>query len=146
SERYEALYAAHPPGKRFEVEFPAVPPRKDARFDGPVYLLIHRHTYSTAAIVAALVQDYGFARILGEETSDLATTYGAMEHFTLTHTGIQVGFPKAYMVRPSGDTSARGVVPDLAIRTPPGDEAWGRVLQQAVAIIHGEMKALPAGE
>lgn len=138
SERYETLYSAHPPGSVFEVDFPAVAPRAGTRFEAPVYLLINRHSYSTAAIVAALAQDHGFARILGEETSDLATTYGAMEHFNLPRTGIQVGFPKAYMVRPNGDESARGVVPDLAIHTPAGDDSWQRVLDQALAAIDAE--------
>jgi C-terminal processing protease CtpA/Prc len=85
-------------------------------------------------MVAALAQDAKFATILGEETSDLATTYGAMEQFTLPRTSIEVGFPKAHIVRPSGDTAARGVVPDIAIPTPLLESKDDPVLRRAVAI------------
>lgn len=140
SELYERLYAQHPPGSFFEVDFPAVPPRAGKRFEGPVYLLINRHSYSNAVTVAALAQDFGFARILGEETSDLASTYGAMEQFTLPATGIVVGFPKARIIRPNGDESARGVVPDVAIASPVGPGGWEAVLAAATQIIDVEQR------
>jgi C-terminal processing protease CtpA/Prc len=93
-----------------------------------------RRPDSNTVAVAALVQDYHFGVIVGEATSDMATTYGAMEQFALNHSGLLVGYPKARIVRPNGDLRARGVTPDIAIRVPivqsPGDE----VLQQAVAI------------
>jgi hypothetical protein len=50
--------------------------------------------------VAALVQDCKFGTIVGEETSDMATTYGTMEQFNLPKTGIMVGYPKAHIIRP----------------------------------------------
>lgn len=89
-----------------------------------MYLIINRHTYSNATTVAALVQDYSFGTILGEKTSDMATTYGAMETFSLPETGIIVGFPKAHIIRPSGETKTDGVEPDISITSPivPSDE------------------------
>ena len=92
--------------------------------------------------MAALAQDYGFATILGEETSDLATSYGAMEQFDLSRTGISVGFPKAYLIRPSGSTEARGVRPDIAIETPAVPAREDIVLRQAQKIV--EEAAVPA--
>ena len=65
-----------------------------------------------------MVQDYRFGVIAGEKTSDMATTYGAMETFTLPATGISVGFPKAYIIRPSGERTSDGVTPDLPITSP----------------------------
>lgn len=62
--------------------------------------------------------DYGLGTILGEETTDLATTYGAMESFDLPRTGIPVGYAKALLIRPNGNREARGVVPDIPIATP----------------------------
>ncbi len=111
-----------------------VEPRRGARFGGKVYVLINRHSYSNAVQVAAMSQDYGFAMIVGEETSDLATTIGAMEQFTLSRTGITVGFPKAEIIRVNGDTSARGVVPDIVIDTPVIESTSDVVLQRALAI------------
>jgi hypothetical protein len=87
---------------------------------------------------AAIVQDYQFGRVLGEPTSDLATTYGAMERFTLANSGLSVGFPKAYIVRPSGDARIQGVTPDIAITTPVIQTADDLVLQQALRIIDAE--------
>lgn len=132
--RYAAEYAKRKLGEVFAFELPEAKPREGRRFSGKVYLLINRHSYSNTANVAALAQDLKFATIVGEETSDLATTYGAMEQFVLPKTGIVVGFPKAYIVRMSGDTTPRGVVPDIAIETPLPEGEGDVVLKKAVAL------------
>jgi C-terminal processing protease CtpA/Prc len=111
-------YANVPYGETFEYPIPAVTPRPGPRFESEIYVLIDRHSYSNAVTVAALVQDYGFGTILGEKTSDMATTYGAMETFRLPNTELVVGFPKAHIVRPSGVLESDGVTPDIAIVSP----------------------------
>ncbi len=130
-----ALYAGQAPGSRVRYPIPTVAPRDGARFRGRVHALINRHSYSNTVLVAAVLQDYGFGRVLGEETSDLASTYGAMEQFQLPRTGITVGFPKARILRPSGDDQARGVIPDIAIETPLLGDVDGQVLERALALI-----------
>jgi|GEM_PF-360938 len=135
SARLAAAYANQPAGSLVPYDVPEVAPRPPPRFDGEVYVLIDRHTYSNSVLVAAIVQDYGFGTLLGEETSDLASTYGAMESFTLPNSGIVVGFPKARILRPSGDDAPRGVVPDIAIAAPPPGSTADEVLARAVAII-----------
>jgi hypothetical protein len=129
------LYAKAPPGGVVDLDLPWAYPRQAPRFTGKVYLLVNRHSFSNTVNVAALVQDYGFGKVLGEETSDMATTYGAMEQFRLPVTGIDVGYPKAHIIRVSGEPKSRGVVPDVAIRSPivPGDRDV--VLDQALAIV-----------
>jgi hypothetical protein len=134
SNKFAAAYAKARLGDVTPFDIPFVQPRDGARFTGRVFILINRHSYSNTVMVAALAQDAKFATILGEETSDLATTYGAMEQFTLPRTSIEVGFPKAHIVRPSGDTAARGVVPDIAIPTPLLESKDDPVLRRAVAI------------
>ncbi|MDG2520746.1 hypothetical protein P7B02_04255 [Caulobacter segnis] len=79
-------------------------------------------------------QSWG-STVLGEETSDLGTTYGAMETFKLPRTGVVVGFPKALITRPNGGKAARGVTPDVAIKTPILEPASDPVLTQAVRLI-----------
>jgi Peptidase family S41 len=138
SARFAALYAAARPGAIVDFDTPVSRPREGPRFAGRVYVLINRNSYSNAVAVAATIQDYRFGTILGEETSDLATTYGAMETFTLPRTGIRVGFPKAQIVRPSGDLAPRGVVPDIAIATPLIEGADDPVLRRAVEIVAGD--------
>src|SRR6185436_12210911 len=121
-------------GDVFSFEIPTAEPRPGTRFAGKVYLLINRNSYSNTVQVAALAQDYRFATIIGEETSDLATTYGAMEQFTLSRTGTVVGFPKAMIIRANGNLAARGVVPDIAIPTPIIEASDDPVLRRAVEI------------
>ncbi|MEO7433576.1 MAG: S41 family peptidase [Dokdonella sp.] len=134
SRQYDVAYASRTTGETFPFEIPMADPRPPPRFEGRVFLLINRHSYSNTVTVAALAQDYGFATILGEETSDLATTYGASETFTLSRSGIVVTFPKAYIVRLGGSTLARGVIPDRPIDTPVIEPADDPVLRQAIVI------------
>src|SRR5207237_10549152 len=102
---------------------------------GRTYRPIDRNSHSNACAVGATVQDYEIGTILREETSDLASTYGAMEIFTLPRTGLVVGFPKARIIRPNGDLAARGVIPDLTIATPLFESPDDPVLGQALALI-----------
>jgi hypothetical protein len=135
SQKFAALYAKARVGDIVDFDIPPTPPRAEGVFKGKLFALVDRQTYSNAVAVAATIQDYKFGVILGEETSDLATTYGAMEQFKLKNTGISVSFPKARIVRPNGSMRARGVVPDVRIRIPivqgPADE----VLREAVEIV-----------
>ena len=102
----------------FEFDVPLANPRDGEQFDGNVYVLVNRNSYSNAVNTAAIFQDYGWGKIAGELTADFATTYGAMEHFTLPHSGFRVSFPKAYIIRPSGDEEPGGVQPEIEIETP----------------------------
>ncbi|MFK8029105.1 MAG: S41 family peptidase [Gammaproteobacteria bacterium] len=125
-------YAKVPYGETFEYPIPETEPRDGTRFRGRVFVLIDRHSYSNAVSVAALVQDYDFGVILGEKTSDMATTYGAMETFSLPNTELVVGFPKAHIIRPSGDAHPDGVTPDVLIRSPIIPSETDIVLEEAL--------------
>jgi len=148
SKRYAREYATREAGETFRLEMPRVEPREGERYPGDVYVLVNRRSFSNATTAAALVQDHDFATVIGEETADLATTLGAMEDFTLDNTGIVVGFPKAMIVRASGDERRRGVVPDIAIETPLIETADDPVLTKAIAIIEqrSEPSAWRTGE
>lgn len=134
SRQYADLYARSHTGAIVDFDVAYAQPRQGERYTGKVFLLVDRQSYSNTVAVAALVQDYRFGTVLGEETSDMATTYGAMERFTLPHTGIAVGFPKARIVRPNGDLRSRGVTPDIRIDIPVVQTIADEVLRQAVAI------------
>ena len=136
SAKLAAAYAKAKPGARVRFEIPFARPRDRERYEGRVHLLVNRHSYSNTVNVAAIVQDYGFGDILGEETADLASTLGAMETFTLPNSGIVVGYPKARILRPNGDAKPRGVVPDFAIATPVRASAKDVVLERALAHVH----------
>lgn len=135
SQKYANLYAHASSGDIVDFDIPLAYPRPGKRFNGKVFVLIDRQSYSDAVSVAALVQDYKFGVILGEPTSDMATTYGAMEQFTLKNTKLLVGYPKARIVRPNGDLrEKRGVTPDIQIRIPIVQSVNDEVLRQAEII------------
>jgi C-terminal processing protease CtpA/Prc len=135
SAEFARLYKGTRAGDIVDYPVKAAQPRAGVRFAGRVAVLVNRHSYSNAVNVAALIQDYGFGTVLGEETSDLATTYGAMEQFRLSRTGVQVGYPKARIIRPSGSLAARGVVPDITIDGPVVETTDDPVLSRAMAIM-----------
>lgn len=134
SGRYAAAFAQAQPGEVIDFDIPNTEPRAGERFAGPVYVLVNRRSFSNAVSVAAIVQDYGFGQVLGEPTADLATTLGAMEHFTLPNTEIVVGYPKALIVRPNGDAHPAGVTPDTVIGAPLLDFGEDAVLTRAAEI------------
>ncbi|KRA50848.1 S41 family peptidase [Pseudoxanthomonas sp. Root630] len=138
SARLAAAYAEKPVGSRVHFSIPLVHPRNGTRYAKPVYLLINRHSYSNTVLVAAISQDYGFATVLGEETADLASTYGAAEKFRLPATGLEVSFPKARILRPNGDGRARGVIPDKLIPTSAFATGTDEVLVEALRIVTEE--------
>ncbi|WP_300554140.1 S41 family peptidase [Maricaulis sp.] len=118
SAQYAELFANAQNGDTILYDFPQAEPREGERFQGEVYVLINRYSYSNAVTTAALVQDYGFGIIAGEATADMSTTYGAMEYFTLPATGIRVGYPKAHIIRPNGDDHPHPVTPDIELSLP----------------------------
>lgn len=118
SQTFADLFAAAENGDVVSFEIPETSPRDGERFKGEVHVLVNRFSYSNAVTVAAMIQDYDFGTIYGEETRDMATTYGAMEHFTLPYSNFKVGYPKAHIIRPNGETKAHPVSPDVAIAIP----------------------------
>lgn len=105
---------AHENGARFEVSLSKYQPRKDSlRFDGNVYVLINRFSFSEAIVISAMMQDYGFGKIIGEETSPVM--YANARQFKLPNTQMTVTCPEAYFVRPNGDTALKGTVPDYIV-------------------------------
>lgn len=133
--RLAAAEAAQPDGVRYPFELELNAPRAEPRFHGRVHVLVNRHSYSNAASVAALIQDYGFGEIIGEETADVPTTYASILSFDLPRTGFTVTFPKSRIVRPNGDETLVGVVPDRALPREPIGVAEDVVLEQARAAI-----------
>lgn len=105
-----------PNGSYFDANITHTDPHAEPkRYDGKVYVLINRWSYSNAAFVAAIIQDYKFGEIIGEETSEEVSSYVASHVFKLPNTQITVQYPKGFAVRPSGDATLRGVVPDQVV-------------------------------
>ncbi len=104
-------------GEVFEYSYePVSPVKKEKRFTGKVAVLVNRQTYSMAAVIAAQLQDDGFATIVGEETGDVSTLYASQFSYVLPNTAITVKVPKGYMIRPNGNEEVQGVVPNIIIK------------------------------
>jgi hypothetical protein len=124
---------SHENGSRFEYSIPLYEPRKDSlHFDGKIYVLIDRYSYSNATATAAMIQDYGFGKLVGEQTADIPTTFGSAQNFKLPNTQIIVTYPKALTIRPNGDMSSNGTIPDYKIEDnifTPEDEILNYILK-----------------
>ena len=91
------------------------PPENEYRFSGETYLLVGSATFSAAADFAAMCQDFGAARIVGQETGGLPTSYGDSFFFELPNTSLEGRSSYKYFVRPGGQKTSRGVIPDQEI-------------------------------
>lgn len=112
-------------------------PRGDSlRFKGQVLALIDRFSFSNAAAVASILQDYDFATMVGEETAYNPSNCGAIHTFRLPHTQLEVVYPKACGVRPSGDAGPHGVIPDHPVRQDYFTER-DEILDTALALLKG---------
>jgi len=115
-EELKQAILSHENGSRFEVSLPAYQPQPDSiRFKGKVYVLINRFSFSNTSSVANIIQDYWFGKLIGEETPDFISAYGATQQFTLPNTQIAVSFPKGQFIRPSGDETPQSVKPDYKV-------------------------------
>ncbi|MDJ0941532.1 MAG: S41 family peptidase [Woeseiaceae bacterium] len=141
SRLYAEFFASAKDGQTVLFPIPEVEPRSEPRFAGEVYALVNRYSFSNAVTTAALIQDYGFGAIMGEQTVDMATTYGAMERFTLPITGIVVTYPKALVVRPNGMETAHPLSPDIPLPSPRIRATTDVMLEAAVEHIHSENRA-----
>jgi hypothetical protein len=114
---YSRAILSNGDGAIFSYDFGAQHPAPASkRFHGKVYVLVNRQTYSMAAVAAALIQDYKFGTIVGEETGDPPTLYASQFSYTLPRTGIVVEVPKGYIIRPNGDRSFGLLKPDILIK------------------------------
>ncbi len=136
SGEFAELFSRAPNGDivLYEIDYTDPHPR---RFDGEVYALINRASYSNAVSVGTIIQDYGMGLVVGEATTDMASMFGAMEHFYLPHSGLQIGYPKAHIIRPNGDERLHVLTPDIEIEVPPMSGTRDVRLERLVAIIEG---------
>ncbi len=124
-------------GSYFDANITHTDPHAESkRFKGKVYVLINRYSYSNTASVAAIIQDNQFGEIVGEETAEEVSSYAAMHVFKLPNTRCSVSYPKGFMVRPSGDASLRGVVPNHIVYEDPYSEK-DEIFDYAVKLIKG---------
>lgn len=108
---------SHKDGEIFDYDFGFFEPQPEAnRFQGKLYVLVNRQSYSQSTVTAAQIQDYGFGQIVGEETSEHPDLFASIFTYELPKTGIKVDVPKGKIQRVSGIETGRGVIPDILIK------------------------------
>jgi len=92
------------------------PPADDPiRYDGPVYILAGPYSYSATIQFLVAAQDFGIAKIAGEETAALSCQTGQVKHIDMPWTGLSATTPIIAYTRPSGKGCKRGVIPDVPL-------------------------------
>ena len=85
------------------------------RFAGPVYVLAGPFSYSATIQFIVAAQDFGIAKIAGEETAALSCQTGQVRRIEQAKTGLGAFTPITAYTRPSGHGCERGVIPDVPI-------------------------------
>ena len=142
SKSYEAPFNGYGNGTPREVTCEVIQPFNAAqRFQGKLYLLIGPQTFSAAITFSTILQDYGLATLIGEETNDVASycaniTLGGTP---LPRTGLFYTVSKTCFVRPSGVLDDNPVIPDIVVKTTIEDQIKGRdpVLEYTLNLIRG---------
>ncbi|NRB59387.1 MAG: peptidase S41 [Winogradskyella sp.] len=132
---YWQAFLNHKNGEIFNYNFsPFEPQEKSKRFKGKVYVLVNRHSYSQSTVTAALIKDYNFGTIVGEETAEYPTLLASIFTYKLPFTGIKVDVPKGKIYRINGEESRNGLIPQIIIRD--------HLLDEKDEIVEGLLKRL----
>ena len=85
------------------------------RFDGDVYVLVGRMTYSSAVLFANVMQDFGFGKLVGERGHARTRQSGGTQDRTLPHTGLGLVLPRMVLERPAGPRAQPFIEPDIVL-------------------------------
>lgn len=115
------------------------PPKREYRFDGDLFLLVGRNTFSTAVGFAAVIKDLELGTIIGEETGGLPTCFGDSYRTELPNSRLSLRISYKRFVRTGGFDDRRGVLPDVAVDEDPISILDGkdRVLDLAISLAVG---------
>jgi hypothetical protein len=94
-------------------------PANPLHFSGKTTVLIGKATYSSSILFTNVMQYFGFATIAGEGHLARADQTGGTRDTYLPNTGLDVGWPRFILYRPSGERTPEFVEPDIAIPDDP---------------------------
>jgi len=82
-------------------------------FNGKIFLLINRGTFSAAVHFADVMKYYKIATLIGEETENYASHFGGVSKGTLPNSQMMFNYSTKYFISVTGDESRNGVKPDI---------------------------------
>lgn len=138
SRLYRAPFKGYGSGEPRELECELLQPFDAAeRFTGKLYLLIGPDSFSAPIILANILQDYGLATLIGEETPDTASFCASAVDSYLPRTKLPYRISVECYVRPSGVLDDNPVIPDIIVETTIEDQIAGRdpVLEYTLKMI-----------
>src|SRR5688572_6718461 len=94
-------------------------PANPLRFDGKVYVLIGRSTYSSAILFSNVMQDFGFGTLAGAAPTARAEQSGSVQQSVLPNTGLVLVWPRFVLERPSGAADPVLLTPDVVVEDDP---------------------------
>jgi len=97
-------------------------PDHPEHFGGKVYVLVGRLTYSSAVLFSNVVQDFGFASLVGETGYARTRQSGGtnLEHI-LPNSRLEITLPRFILDRPSGKRAPALIRPDIVLPDNPFD-------------------------
>ncbi len=91
------------------------------RFKGASYLLVGSNTYSSAILLANVMQDFGFGKLVGAAGVARVRQSGGTQNFVLPNTGLALGVPRLIFNRPSAALLPDLLQPDIVLPDSPLD-------------------------
>lgn len=101
------------------------PTNTPLRFNGKMYLLLGPDTFSAAITFATILQDYGLAVLIGEETRDTASYCAFVGDPQILSMNLFYRCSERCFIRPSGVFDENGVIPDIIVETTIRDKLDG---------------------
>jgi hypothetical protein len=90
-------------------------------FSGKTYVLVGRITYSSAVLFSNVVQDFGFAQLVGAGGYARTRQTGGVVNVMLPNTRLEITIPRFVLDRPSGEREPALVHPDIVLPDSPFD-------------------------
>ncbi len=99
-------------------------PYKNLLFEGNVYVLTNRKSFSAAMDFAQIIQDNKLGKVVGEPPANDANGYGEIVVFSLPNTGISLQISTKKWYRIDADNVSDYVIPDYPCK---GDEVLSKL-------------------
>ncbi len=106
---------AEPAGLVVDMEYKSWFPadlKNPLRFQGQVFVLIGRRSYSSAVQFSNVMQDFGFAKLVGEGSYVRSRSTGGIQFHQLPHSKLEIIVPRFWLARPSGGSNSQLLTPD----------------------------------
>jgi hypothetical protein len=109
-------------------------------WSGPLYVLVDGKTYSAAEMFAAVIQNNGAGRIIGQRTGQDGCGFMTdTDPIVLPHSKMRFRSPDCVRLRADGTDEVAGITPDLSVQSIEGESERGRaerILTMIAADLH----------